>query len=182
MANIIGQVKIDFEVIPTYEVYTLIIADSSEWKYLVNNEAVIGITLPNSKKEILHAFKKKSLNVFNSNNLGLTCVKECSEQEYTPIPDGLYTITLYSSSEYEKKEKWYFKTDNLQLELDKIFIKLGFEYKEDDNYFREELQKADFFLKAVHSAIRLGDQIKAQRYFEVALKLVDNFKNCKGCL
>lgn len=176
MADIVGQVKIDFEVVPTYEIYTLIIADSSDWKYLVNNESVVGITLPGSKKEILHTFKKKSLNIFNSNNLGLSCLKECDEQEYISIPDGMYTITLYSSSEYARKSKKYFKTDNLQLELDKEKVKVGFEFKQDNELIIKYLNKTQFFIDAVHSATRIGDTVKAQHYFEIAQKLLNDFQ------
>lgn len=176
MADIVGQVRIEFEVVPTYEIYTLIIADSSDWKYLVNNESVVGITLPGSKKEILHTFKKKSLNIFNSNNLGLSCVKECGEQEYVPIPDGMYTITLYSSSEYAKNTKKYFKTDSLQLELDKEKVKIGFEFKENDELAIKHLNKTQFFIDCTHSATRIGDIVKAQHYFEIAQKLLNDFQ------
>lgn len=179
--NIVGQVKIDFEVIPTYEIYTLIIADSSDWKYLINNEAVIGIKVPNSNKEILHAFKKKALNIFNSNLLGVSCLRECEDQEYVPIPDGLYTITLYSSSEFERKTRLYFKTDNLQLEVDKAFIKLGMQYNPDNDLVIKDLLKIEFFIEQVHAATRLEEQVLAQRNYEIAQDLMNKYKDCTGC-
>ena len=181
MDSVVGQVKIDFEVIPTYEIYTLWVGDSSDWKYLEDKESTIGIKVPNSTKELLFPFKKKSLNIFNSNDLGVSCFKSCAEQEHIPIPDGLYTIKVYSSSQYQNKERWFFKTDNLQLEVDKAFIKLGFEYKKEDEDYIKNLSLIDFFLKAVHSATRLGDQIKAQAYYEQAKELLKQYQNCKNC-
>lgn len=60
MSNVVGQVKIDFEVIPTYEIYTLWVGDSSDWKYLEDKESTIGIKVPNSTKELLFPFKRKA--------------------------------------------------------------------------------------------------------------------------
>lgn len=179
--NIVGQVKIDFEVIPTYEIYTLIVADESEWKYLINNESTIGIKVPNSSKEILHSFKKKALNIFNSNLLGVSCVRECEDQEYVPIPDGLYTITLYSSSEFERKTRLYFKTDSLQLEVDKAFIKLGMQYDKNNDEVIKDLLKIEFFIDQVHSATRLEEQVVAQRNYEIAQDLMKKYTGCTGC-
>lgn len=181
MSDIVGKVKIDFEVIPTYNIYTLWVADSSDWKYLIDKEATLGIKLPSSSKEILHAFKKKSLNIFNSNNLGLSCVKECAEQEYVSLPDGMYTVTLYSSNVNERKTRYFFKTDTLQLDLDKAFVKLGFEYKEDDEEFIKNLNMADFLLKATHAAARRGEVVKAQSYFEASQDIITKYKDCKNC-
>jgi hypothetical protein len=181
MSDIVGQVKIDFEVIPTYEIYTLIVADTSDWKYLVNNEATIGIKVPNSSKEILQTFIKKGLNVFNSNNLGISCLVECGEQEYVPIPDGIYTLKLYSSSQYKSKERWFFKTDNLQLEIDKAFVKLGTQYNKENDEVIKDLLTIQFFVDETHAATRIGEQIVAQRNFEIAQELLKKYQDCKNC-
>lgn len=181
MGDIVGQVKIDFEVIPTYEVFTLIVADNSDWKYLENNEAVIGIKVPNSSNEILNAFVKKSLNIFNSNNLGVSCFKDGVAQEYVAIPDGIYTIKLYSSSEYKNKEKFFFKTDSLQLEVDKAFVKLGTQYKPEDDNIIQSLLTIQFFIDETHAAIRIGENLIAQRNFETAQELLKKHQDCKNC-
>ena len=174
MSNVVGQVKIDFEVIPTYEIYTLWVGDSSDWKYLEDKESTIGIKVPNSTKELLFPFKKKSLNIFNSNDLGVSCFKSCAEQEYVPIPDGLYTIKVYSSSQYQNKERWFFKTDNLQLEVDKAFIKLGFEYKKEDEDYIKKLSDREF---EVFQFISKGTKsISIAKEMNISIKTVEAHK------
>ena len=56
MSQVIGEIKIDFDVIQS-TVQTLWIGDSSKWQHTANLPASILITLPGSKKALVFSFK-----------------------------------------------------------------------------------------------------------------------------
>lgn len=178
----VGKIKVDFTVIPDFEPSTIIIGDLSEWRTAENLPSTICITPPGSKKSINTIFQKHRLNIFNSQNLGLSCIKECEEQERIDLPDGVYTITLKSGYEGFEKTRYYLKTDRFTLELDKIYVRAGLEFDKNKKQFREDLQDLHFLLNSAHSQVRVGDFVKSNRDFTEAQKILKKYIDCKNCL
>jgi hypothetical protein len=178
----IGKIKINFTVIPDYDPETLIVGDLSEWKGAENLPATICIIPPGSKKSINTVFQKHRLNIFNSTNLGLSCVKECEEQDYIDLPDGIWTLVLKSGYEGLEKAVYYLKTDRFQLELDKIYVRAGLDFDKEKKQFREDLQDLHFLINSAHAQIRVGDTSKASRDFQEAQVILKKYIDCKDCL
>lgn len=178
----IGKVIVNFTVIPDYEPTTLIVGDLSEWKSAENLPATICITPPGSTKPINTVFQKHRLNIFNSINLGLSCVSTCGEQTYVDLLDGIWKLTLLSGYEGIEKTVYYLKTDRFQLELDKIYVRSGLEFDRNKKQFREDLQDLHFLVNAAHAQVRVGDYAKANRDFIQAQTILKKYIDCKDCL
>jgi hypothetical protein len=182
MADIVGQIKIDFDVIQS-TTQTLWIGDSSDWVYSENLPALVEITLPGSKKALAFSFKKKAINSFNSHNLGITCLHgDCTEEVYGDIPDGIYTICVKSGFEGFEKTRYYLKTDRTELELSKVVVKHGFEYSKNDKDFRNKIYDIDWLIKVAKSHAKLGDFVKANRFLQGARDILRTLSDCKDCI
>jgi hypothetical protein len=187
MPDLAGKLKIDFDVIQS-TVQTLWIGDSSKWQHTANLPANILITLPGSKKALVFSFKKQAINSFNSHNLGITCLQgNCTEEVYGDLPDGIYTLCLKSSFKDEddapfETTKYYLKTDRTELELSKVIVKHGFEYSKNDKDFRNKIYDIDWLIKVAKSHAKLGDFVKADRFFQQARELLRTLSDCKDCI
>jgi hypothetical protein len=182
MAEIVGQIKIDFDVIQS-TVQTLWIGDRSDWIHAENLPANVLITLPGSSKPLTFSFKKKAINSFNSHNLGITCLHgDCTEEVYSDLPDGIYTIVLKSGFTNFEKEKFYLKTDRTELELAKIIIKNGFEYSKNDRDFRSKIYDIDWLIKVSKAHAKVGDFVKADRFFQQVRESIRALSDCKDCI
>jgi len=182
MPNLAGQIKVDFDVIQS-TVQTLWIGDSSQWLSTTNLPAQILITLPGSKKALVFSFKKNAINSFNSHNLGVSCLQgDCTDEVYGDLPDGIYTICLKSSFVGFEKSRFYLKTDRTELELSKVIIKHGFEYSKNDKDFRNKIYDIDWLIKVAKSHAKVGDFVKADRFFQQAKELLKTLSDCKDCI
>jgi len=182
MTQVVGEIKIDFDVIQS-TVQTLWIGDSSDWIYAEDLPANIEIILPGSKKALVYSFLKNSINSFNSHNFGITCLtNDCTDEVYSDLQDGIYTITLKSGYTNFEKTKYYLKTDRAELELSKVIVKHGFEYSKSDKDFRNKIYDIDWLIKVAKSHAKLGDFVKADRFFQQARELLKSLADCKDCL
>jgi hypothetical protein len=178
----IGKIRINFTVIPDYDPQTLIVGDLSDWKGAENLPSTICITPPGSTKAINNTFQKHRLNIFNSVNLGLSCVAECGEQSYTDLQDGIWKLILKSGYDGLEKTVYYLKTDRFQLELDKIYVRSGLEFDKNKKQFREDLQDIHFLINSSHAWVRQGDYSKSSRDFQEAQTILKKYMECKDCL
>lgn len=175
----VGQIKIDFQVFETGNPKIISIADLSTWLYAENKPAYISIKLPGSKKYKTLSFKKYAVNNFNSHVLGISCLKgDCTEEVYVNLPDGIYTIKVLSGYEDIEKERYYLKTDVIELEIAKALTLIGFDYNDESSQKIEPYQKIDQFLTVAKSWTKRGDFVKADRYFQEAVNLFNKQKCC----
>lgn len=181
--EIVGQINIDFQVLENHNPRVLMLGDNSDWLYAENLASYVSVRLPGSIKDYTFTWKKKSINTFNSHNLGLSCLKGvCTEEQYVDLPDGIYTICLISGFEDINKTKYYLKTDTTELELSKVIVKHGFEFSENDNKFRDKIIEVKWLLLVAKSHAKLGDFMKANRFFQQAVEKFKKFKDCKDCI
>lgn len=176
------NVVVDFDVIPTNNPKRLWITDASDWGVAENQASVIEITPPGSKVSINNTFIKRNLNVFHSVNLKLSCVNTCVDQQYQDLPDGVWSITLKSSFTDLNKTRYYLKTDQTQLQIDKIYVRAGLEFDKSQKAFREDLQDIEFLIRSASAWTRLGNSFKASRDFIQAQELLIKYQNCVNCI
>ena len=175
----VGNININFTVFSDSPLY-ISIADLSDWLYAINLPAYLSITIPGSKKPKVFSFTKERINVFNSHNLGLSCLtNDCTEEIYNSLPDGIYTICLKSGYENIEETKFYLKTDRFNIEYSKVMIKDGIEYNKD---FIEYMMQVKFLVDVAKSHAMCGDFVKSNKYFQEAKKLLKRFVECKNCL
>lgn len=168
-----------------YSIYSdspelLKVEDYSDWVYAENMPSYIQITVPGSKNPKNYTFTKGKRNIFNSHNLGLSCLSEdCKEEEYVDLPDGIYTVTVKSGYENIFETNYYLKTDRFEVEYGKVLIKYGIDVDQD---FINLMVKIKYILETAKAATVQGDIIVAHKYFQEASKILKRFVECKNCL
>lgn len=177
--NQIGKINIAFDVFSNSSLY-LAIMDLSEWRYSEDKPSYISITMPGSKKPKTFSFKKYKTNIFNSHNLGISCLKgDCTEETYVDLPDGIYTIKVMSGFENIDETKYYLKTDRFEIEYQKVLIAYGINV---DQNFINFMTKVKYILDVAKSHTMDGNFVEAHKDFQEAKKLLKRFAECRDCL
>lgn len=177
-----NSIRVNFTVIPDFEPTQIVIGDTSSWGVAENLPSYILITPPGSTIAISKIFIKHKLNIFQSVNLGFSCLTECGDQVYDDLPDGVWTINIKSSFEGLEKTRYYLKTDRFRIDLDRVYIRAGLEYDKNNKKIREDLSDIEFLLQVSHSHARNGDFYKSSRDFEMAQNLLKKYQQCVDCL
>lgn len=181
MANEIGEIRIDFQVVDSGDPKLLLVQDFSKWRVIEDMPSYIEITLPGSKKPIIVPFEKHAVNGFNSLSLGISCHVDC-EENLQDLPDGIYEFCVRGGDEGSyKKHRYYLKKDRLQTELDKAWIRLGIDYDIKDEIYRNRLLYIEGYLRAASAATRLGKIPKAHDFYMLAEETIRRYVNCKNC-
>lgn len=107
---------LDILVVPTYSTYTMAVVDASVYS-VAPVDPKIDITVP-GYNPVTITFSPNELNLYNSTNLQLTAVGV----DPLPIPDGVYTLTYYTTT--ESVTKTIIRVDQLQEKFDNAFMKL----------------------------------------------------------
>lgn len=146
---------IDFDVLETKDPKKLMIGDTSpNWLYAEDKPAYLYITLPGSNKEKIFTFKKHSIEVYNSNNLGLSQPSSnCNPQRYSDLSDGIYKIKLATSYEDTFVEKYYLKTDILEKEIAKKIVVNLLNPSDSNKEYLDRISKVDRLLMGAKSAL-----------------------------
>lgn len=168
-------IHIDFDVLETNNPKKLMIGDtSSNWSTAFEDPAYLYITMPGSKKEKQFIFSKKSITVFNSENLGINKVTNaCDKTQYYDLPDGVYKIKLQSIYEDIYVEKIYLKTDIIEKEIAKKVVNNALNKSTNNDSFINCLFDLEYRLKVSKSFMLEGDVPMTMRYYNEA---VDIFK------
>ncbi len=179
---IIGKINIDFKVMPILDTQIIMIADNSEWLSAENMQSTISITPPGSTKEITNTFAKHKLNTFNSVNLGLSCLTECGEQQYTDLNDGIWKIVLKSAYEGLDKTRYYLNANRFMVEWYKEWINVGLTYNKAESLKYDALMDARKHLITAKAHTVDGNFTYATREFQEAQKKFNKIRKCKDCL
>ena len=177
--DVVGQIHVDFQIIETGNPKILSVIDTSIWLYAENKPSYISIRLPGSSKDKIFTFKKESVTSFNSHTLGISCLKgDCTEENYVDLPDGIYTIKVLSGYEGIEKQRYYLKTDKIDLEIAKKVTLIGFNYSDAVKDSIQMIKDIKWQLDVAKSWTKLGDFIQADKFFQEAVKSF-NSQNCK---
>lgn len=177
--------KLDLNIIDTHNFKTIGIADVSIYNNDIAVENVlIEITPPGFKNSVSPFFMAKGLNIYNSNNVGLT--KSSCEEELIDLPDGLWKIK-YSICPNDKLfiEKIYLKTDKIQCKFTQAFLTLDLENLDSDSekYKRKILDNSEIFLEGAIAASNNKDYKLASNLYKKANKMLGDYLNgsCQIC-
>lgn len=166
-------IKLDINVIPSYNTHILNVADASSYPMgqAINNP-YIEITPPGFQTATM-MFTPKALNTFNSHTLNLT-QGDCT----SPLPDGLYKIKYSINPNYEMYvEKSYFRLDQILEQFDNAFLKLNPSCSTTkDNQLRQKLDEIELFIQSTSSAANRCDDKLAIDLYKMALKLLKQLK------
>ncbi len=166
--------SLDFDVLETNNPKKLIVADTSpNWLGVEDLPAYLYITLPGSKKEKIFTFDKKAIQIFNSTNLGLSPIGDCEKDNYSDLPDGMYKIKMQSGIEDHFVEKYYLKTDMLELEISKKLVERALRYYSFEDGFYKCLQNIELNLKTAKAFTIDCDIKNAMKYYNEAVDEID---------
>ena len=177
----VKNINIKFQILKNNDPKNLVVFDLSEWAHIYDQPSIIEILLPGFSEPVVHYFDKKSINYFNSSNLGLCCT-DCFKDDEVDLPDGLYNITVKGSPDKFNYSLSYLKTDTIRLELDSLFMKLNFCGKDVDSEILKKIQKIDLYIKAAEANIRFDNVCEAQELFFKAQEDIKKLINCKTCI
>lgn len=181
MPQTIGTPKIQF-LVSSGDPKFLVVSDVSEYFYAQNSPAIIKVTTPGASTPVTHTLAKNALNVFNSHNLRLSCFhNNCDDQDYINLPDGIYCIEVLASPDTFRKKRYYLKTDNMRIEMAKIYVKVGIEYQPDNQEFMQWSAETELMLSVAESHAMLGNIGEAQRFFRQAETALKKYMDCKNC-
>lgn len=174
--------KLNINIIDTHDFKTLGIVDVSWYNPLIKIEdATIEITPPGYKLPAKPAFSPKSLNVYNSNGVGLT--NASCEEELIDLPDGIWKVK-YSICPNDKLfiEKFFLKTDKLQCKYNQAFLSLDLKCSNcsGDKEKRRQLDQIEFFIKAAIAASNDQNAKDAHDFYVKADKMLSNYLQDNG--
>ena len=171
--------KLDLILIDTHSQYALAIGDFSE--YPSSSYVPVSPTIVISASgfpPVTLDFTPRNINVYTSENLGITCTGE----PITELPDGIYNLKYTINPAYEHfVEKTFLKVDQLQERFDNAFMKL--DIMECDGPIRkqkkEELDTIYYFIQgAIAAANKCAEQLSIKMYRK-ADSMLTNFINHK---
>lgn len=174
------KIRIDFQVLDVSDPYVLMLADTSKWAYASELPATLFITLPTRKNALHFQFPKGKDVVFNSHNLGVSCIKaDCGEEDYVMLPDGVYKIKLQSKYKEHYKERLYLRTHKFNIKLHEMVIKMG-EFHELTKCQKDKLQQIQYAMLRAKAYTSRGDEYRAAKYYHEAQELLEK-AGCKSC-
>jgi hypothetical protein len=174
-----SNLSLDFVVVPTYNLSTLMVVDTSSYPSTLPTNPTIEVTPPGFDVAVI-PFNINGYNVFTTSNLGITATGVVQ-----PLPDGIYNIKYSVTPAFENfVEKSIMRIDKLQEKFDSAFMKL--DIMECDGAIRkqakEELSTIYFFIQASVSAANNCAITESVKLYNQAEKLLNAFikRDC-GC-
>lgn len=168
---------LDINIQPTHNIKTIAVADASvyETNFIITSPT-LEITPPGSPK-ISIPYIARSVNIFNSNNLGIT---NCTNEDLlSPLPDGIYKIkyTIQPAlSNYV--EKSFFRVDSIKCRYMKAQLGVDFKYAGCHTGSEKTLQRVRMLIDGVVASANQCDEVSAMQKYRQASKLLNGFKNC----
>ena len=176
-----ADLKLDFLVIPTYNVQTLGIADASTYPAAPPvSSPTIEIDVPGFGVVSL-PFNINDFNIYTTASLGLTPIGSA----LLPLPDGIYYIKYSVAPAYQNfVQKTIMRVDQLQEKFDSAFMKL--DMMECDSAIRTQakvqLNSIWYMIQGSIAAANNCAIDTANKLYVQANTMLDNFirNNC-GC-
>lgn len=178
-----ADLKLDFLVIPTYNLQTLGIADASTYPASPPVSApTITIDVPTFGLVSL-PFNINDFNIYTSASLGITSVGD----PLLPLPDGIYSITYSVAPAYQNfVQKTIMRVDQLQEKFDSAFMKL--DMMECDAAIRKQqmvdLNSIYYFIQGSIAAANNCAVDTANKLYNQANRMLNQFIankcNCSG--
>lgn len=174
------MINLDINIIDTHSSLTMAIADVSVYSNTPINNATIEITPPGFNKISL-PFQPRSLNTYNSNDIGITCVTDGSQ--LVDLPDGFYQLTYSINPNNTTFINYgYYRTDILECRLENSLLKSLSSRYPDTKEERVILDVQILINGAIAAANRL-DTATANKMYKKASDVLNKLENnkCNNC-
>ena len=178
-----ADLKLDFLVVPTYNTFTLGIADASTYPPAPPvSSPTIELEVPGFGLVSL-PFSINDFNIYTSTSLGITPVGD----PQVPLPDGVYYIKYSVAPAYQNfVQKTIMRVDQLQEKFDSAFMKL--DMMECDAAIRKQqmvdLNSIYYFIQGSIAAANNCAVDTANKLYNQANKMLNQFIankcNCSG--
>lgn len=175
----IVEPNLDFHVYSDGNPKKLIVVDESEWGRLRDEVSMINITVPGFSNPVNYYLGKNKVNIFNSVNLGMSCVTPGEPLCFNDLPDGIYDIEIFAGTFSCSKK--YLKTDLLNLEIDKLYSRTCLECDVLSGDIMEKVMEAEVLIRGAEAETRLGNFESAHMLIDRVHELVELMSNCKTC-
>lgn len=133
----------------------------------------IEITMPGFAVKVL-AFTPSSIQVYNSNTLGITC-DGC---DFIPLPDGIWTVRYSVSPSFEYYiQKTFLRVDSLYQRFDAVYMKMDFMQCNDAIRLEDRriLESIETFIEgAIAAANKCANSLAMDLYVK-ASQMIDGF-------
>ena len=166
--------KLDLVYMDTHRADSFAIGDVSTYPTgFIKVNPTLEITVPGFAPKSI-AFTPSSIQVYNSNTLGITC-DDC---EHSNLPDGIYKVkyTLNPAYQYHV-ERSFMRTNIIYSKLDSYFLKLDF--IQCDLAIRDAQKKVldtiEFFIEGAIAAADKCMDAKAMELYNTANEMLDKF-------
>ncbi len=173
-----SKINIDFDI--ASDLNFLKIYDRSSWGIIEGSPSIIEITSPGFATPKTMYFDKGQVSMYNSISLNGTCV-DCFDEELTPLSDGIYVIKVIGSPDTYNKEIKYLKTDEVRMNMDRLYINsinTDSPFKKD---FTEKMLELEHLLKGAEANLRWDKEKECGKVFELVINKAEQLKNCKYC-
>jgi len=173
-----ADVKLDLLFLDSHSCYSMVVADISTYPSDFNIVSpTIEITTPSGEYVTL-PFTAKSVNIYDSLALHLTC----DGDDLEPLPDGIYQFkyTITPATDYFIT-KTIIRTNTIQESLDNAYMKLDMDCsgsKEDEVI----IQDIEYTIKESIAAANSCAQDLSMKLYRIANNKLSRFNNNKCCI
>lgn len=166
--------KLDLYFPNTHDLRTIGIMDISIYP---SNFTIINPTIeifPPSFKKVNLIFHTNSLNIFNSNILGLTC----GNCDVANLPDGIWKV-IYSVAPAMNNfvERTFLRTDAIKARMEEVF--LSTEITECNGDVKDDkldaINQIEIYIEGAIAAANKCNNILSMKLYNVADKMITNF-------
>jgi hypothetical protein len=176
MAVDTSLVHIDFEFIRTNSCKSIKILDTSNWANAENDPSYVEITTPGRTQSVTHVFQKGRINIFNVVNLNLSDVVDYSS--LTPLPDGMYKVTvLQCQDDPLAKTQYYLQDCQLRCNIARKLISVDLTCSPCRVSLLRELQEVMLFLEGAQAQTSKCNVNKAMEYYQRASTLLNRISD-----
>ena len=170
------QPSLAFDILPTHNLCTIALADISFYPPGITPSTPSYQVFPPNFPSVQLAFDPSSINIYNSNNLNITCTDDSNL--ITPLPDGVWRVVqTISPPSVFSNDKSFLRVEQLVHQLGIAFLKtdmvncnIGVE-NEDMKY----LVQIWGYIQGAISASNQCNMVLAMKLYKIAERQLRNY-------
>ena len=164
------ETTLNLTLIDTHSSQTIGIADLSYYQTGHGiSSPTLEVEVPGYGKQVF-PFVKNSLQIINSEHLGITCEDEC----LADLPDGIYKVrySIYPAYKYYV-DKTFLRVENLWQKFDKYFLTLELDCRTPSSVQRKQLEEVELYIQGAIAAANNCATKLALELYQKADKTLD---------
>lgn len=171
-------------ILDTHNLTTMAVADASVYPVGFTIVSPTLEIIPPSFPIVTKVFSANNLNLFNSNDVGITCIDPSSPCEVCNLPDGYWQLK-YSIAPAQNNyvQIGFIRTQLLQQKLGEAFLSLDLNQC-DETVKDQDMRKIDEINYYLQSSIAAGNKCNpklALDLYHIADRMLNELLNSKCC-